>query len=403
MKRILMIAPSSYPVNGAEAIVNIKLLQALSHSGEFEIDLVSKKNKWENYPSASIDSFGIKLSSLTIVEVDNKITITTILEHLRIFFKSGICFKGAHWALRALTPAENLLKRKTYDYVLTKDSASIIVGYVLKKKYGKKWVATWNDPYPIIKYPKPYGKGKEAKCGLMDRKQIRVMRKYVDAHIFPNERLAKYMESYLKVPKEKIYIMPHVVLEDKTIVKKNSLDKKLRIIHSGNLNSPRNPQTFLEALKEMVSLNKISSDKIEFSILGVLSQEGRDLINVLHLDDYVKILSPVPYEESLLILSDYDLAVIIEASCEEGIFLPTKVSDYMQSGIPIMAVSPKTGVLNDLYRSKNIPYYADVNDVESIHLELEEIYNDFIGEGIKQNKVVPSYTEKSIVTSYTSM
>ena len=43
MKKILMIAPASYPVNGAEAIVNIKLLKALSDSGEFEIDLISKK------------------------------------------------------------------------------------------------------------------------------------------------------------------------------------------------------------------------------------------------------------------------------------------------------------------------------------------------------------------------
>lgn len=398
-----MIAPSSYPVNVAEAIVNIKLLQALSHSGEFEIDLVSKKNKWENYPSASIDSFGIKLSSLTIIEVDNKITIATILEHLRIFLKSGICFKGAHWALRALTPAENLLKRKTYDYVLTKDSASIIVGYVLKKKYGVRWVATWNDPYPAIKYPKPYGKGKDAKCGILDKKLIRVIRKYVDVHIIPNERLAKYMQSYLKVPNESICIIPHVVLDNKIIVKNVSNNKKLRIIHSGNLNYPRNPRTFLKALKVLISQNKMPSWEIEFSILGVLSHDCWDVINAWHLGDYVKILPPVSYEESLQILSDYDLAVIIEASCEEGIFLPTKVSDYMQSGIPIMAVSPKTGVLNDLYRSKNIPYYADVNDVESIHLELDEVYKDFIGEGIKQNKVVPSYTEKSIVASYTSI
>lgn len=44
MKRILFIAPASFPVTGAENIVNIKLLQALSKSGDFEIDLVSKNN-----------------------------------------------------------------------------------------------------------------------------------------------------------------------------------------------------------------------------------------------------------------------------------------------------------------------------------------------------------------------
>ena len=400
MKRILMIAPSSYPVNGAEAIVNIKLLQALSHSGEFEIDLVSKKSKWENYPSASIDSFGINLSSLTIVEVDNNITITTILEHLRILLKSGICFKGAHWALKALTPAESLLNRKTYDYVLTKDGASIIVGYILKKKYGVKWVATWNDPYPAIKYPTPYGKGKEAKCGIWDKKLIRVIRKYVDVHIIPNERLAKYMQSYLKVSNESIRIIPHVVLDNNIIIKNFTNNKKLRIIHSGNLNQPRNPRTFLEALKVLISQNKIPSGGIEFSILGVLPQECRDVINAWHLGDYVKILPPVPYEESLQILSDYDLALIIEAPCDEGIFLPTKVSDYMQSSISVLAVSPKVGVLNDLYRNKYIPYFADVNDVDAIFKELEKVFIDFKNDAIKPINVVTSYTEQSVVRLY---
>lgn len=400
MKRILMIAPSSYPVNGAEAIVNIKLLQTLSLSGEFEIDLISKKNRWANYPSASIASYGIKLHSLTIVEVCNRITVATVLEHLRIFFKSGLCFKGAHWALKALVPAKELLKERTYDYVLTKDGASVIVGYILKKKYGVRWVATWNDPYPAIKYPKPYGKGKDAKCGILDKKLIRVIRKYVDVHIIPNERLAKYMQSYLKVPNESICIIPHVVLDNKIIVKNVSNNKKLRIIHSGNLNYPRNPRTFLKALKVLISQNKMPSWEIEFSILGVLSHDCWDVINAWHLGDYVKILPPVSYEESLQILSDYDLALIIEASCDEGIFLPTKVSDYMQSGISVLAVSPKVGVLNDLYRNKYIPYFADVNDVDAIFKELENVFIDFKNDAIKPINVVTSYTEQSVVRLY---
>ena len=81
MKRILLIAPSSYPINGAEAIVNIKLLRALTKSGNFEIDLVSKKHKWANYKSEDLSELGIRLRSLNIVEVDNKINLKTIWLH----------------------------------------------------------------------------------------------------------------------------------------------------------------------------------------------------------------------------------------------------------------------------------------------------------------------------------
>lgn len=41
-KHILMIAPASIPVTGAEAICNVKLLKVLSENG-YKIDLISKK------------------------------------------------------------------------------------------------------------------------------------------------------------------------------------------------------------------------------------------------------------------------------------------------------------------------------------------------------------------------
>ena len=49
----------------------------------------------------------------------------------------------------------------------------------------------------------------------------------------------------------------------------------------------------------------------------------------------------------------------------------------MQCGKPIFAVSPKKGVLNDLYEKKNVRYYANVKDVDSIYSELCKLYDDF--------------------------
>ena len=61
MKRILFIAPCSYPVVIAECIVNMKLLQALSNSGEFEIDLVSRDHPHKLYKVEPLESFNVKL------------------------------------------------------------------------------------------------------------------------------------------------------------------------------------------------------------------------------------------------------------------------------------------------------------------------------------------------------
>ena len=90
MKRILFIAPSSYPVNGAEAIVNIKLLRALSECGEFAIDLVSKTHKWQNYPTnETLEELNVKLESYTTISVDNKMSVRVVWEHILAFLFFG--------------------------------------------------------------------------------------------------------------------------------------------------------------------------------------------------------------------------------------------------------------------------------------------------------------------------
>ena len=102
-------------------------------------------------------------------------------------------------------------------------------------------------------------------------------------------------------------------------------------------------------------------------------------------------------------LADYDVAVIVEAKCEEGIFLPTKVSDFMQSGIPIFAISPATGVLNDLFINGNIPYFASNEDETRIMQEIERIYTDYMEDHIGNKWNIPeNYTEESVTRTYLS-
>ena len=103
-----------------------------------------------------------------------------------------------------------------------------------------------------------------------------------------------------------------------------------------------------------------------------------DFVTEYKLERYVRFLPAVSYEESINELRNYDLSLIIEANCDEGIFLPSKVADYLQAGIPIYTISPSKGVLNDLYREGIINYFSDCNNEDSITEALELIYKDFI-------------------------
>lgn len=393
MKRILMIAPGAYPVIRAEAIVNINLLRILTESGEFEIDLISRRLNHPLYPSDNLAHYGVRLNSLSIVEFKGCSNLSILWFLIKSFFVFGVCFRSCHWAAKALKVVEQKVKANHYDYVLTKATPSFILGWYLKKKYGLKWVASWNDPYPISKFPFPYGKGNSHKGSYLDRAIINKMR-LADNHIFPSERLMHYMQYYLKVDENKCIIIAHVSVYH-SMERHRKPDGTLRMIHLGNLLPPRDPDLFLQALAEVKK--KSPNYIIHFTLLGKLEPKVRKIIKQYGLTECVNVCNPVEYRKSLELISNYDVAIIIEAPVNEGIFLPTKVGDYLNMGMPIFSVSPETGVLNDLYKNKVIGYFAPVDKMESIVEEIHKIYGDFLHNSLMKSCAGIPYSDPSYI------
>lgn len=397
MKKILFIAPSSYPLYGAESIVNLKLLTALSQSGKFEIDLISKKNKHSEYKGNSLEEMGITLKGLHIVEVDNTINLRTLWGHFMSFLCFGVVFKGSHWAYYALKVAKRLCRQNHYDYVLTKNSPSLLVGFYLKKHFRLKWAATWNDPYPDYLYPEVYATFMHGKKDWASLSQIRIINKYVDVHIFPNNRLRDYLIKEYKVATDKTQVIPHVVLNNDRI-KKDSKHEILRIVHSGNVSFPRDPESFFIGLRQF--LNNHEDASIQVDVIGVTDSKFKNKVSKYQLEDYVHNVGPLSYLDSLRSLSEYDVCLIIEANVQNGLFLPTKVSDFMQMHMPIMTISPQNGVLHDLFVEHNIGYFANVGDPNIIENTIEQLYSDFRKGQLTPSVVPKNYKEEEVVFSY---
>jgi len=403
MIKILLLAPRCYPVDGAEAIVNIKLLRALCEDGEFEIDLISRKNLSSIYPSDTLGSYGVNLHNVHLIENHGGFTLKVLYETILSAFIFKIAFPGCHWAVRALPIIKEWLKENHYDFVLTKSSPSFILGAYLKMKMGLKWVASWNDPYPESFYPSPYGKGKFHKPTFIESLQIRAMRE-ADYHIFPSSALQNHMQAYLNIPTSICQIAPHVVFETNTLylpARNINNTNVLRIIHSGNLAYPRNPLPFISAFYRLIKTSPKGS--VHLTILGKIEEKDKNYIeSITELDSYIDIVPAVEYKKSLELLAKHDMACIIEADCGEGggVFLPTKVTDFMQIEKPIFAISPKGGVLEELYKEKSIGYFSDIHNEESIYKELVSILYDFQNGSLRKSHIPNSFRPNSIVNTY---
>lgn len=402
-----MIAPACYPVTGAEAIVNMKLLQAFAKFDDVTVDLISRSQS-STYPSGEIDSYGIRVRELHVINITPHYNLDTFYKMFVSLVKFKIVFFDSIWAVAALPLIHKLIKKYKYDFVLTKNAPSYLLGAYLQRK-GLKWVASWNDPFPPIFYPPPYStysKSSDCKISSLDKKIVSIMRK-ADYHIFPSYMLQEHMRSYLGVSEDICRVIPHCVLADNTIVKREGLysnderPRKLRIVHSGNLYGHRNPTTFFNALDNALESNP--QMQIEVAIIGGIDEKWKKgMAQYSRLEKIIQIIPPVEYKKSLDLLSDYDLAFIIEAACNPGgaVFLPTKVTDFMQVGIPIMAISPKDGVLHQMYKEGNVGYFADVTDTDSIKEEIIKIYNDFKEDKINNNIIDKHFLPKGVVEAY---
>ena len=392
--RILFLAPASIPVNGAESIVNLKLIKLLISKG-YEIDLISKKYKWDHYPVSRYDDLLSSLSSATVLEVDNHFGVKALWYHLRAWLRFGVLFKGIHWAYLASKKVESLIAEKDYKCVITKNIPSEVVGYWIMRRYRIPWIATWNDPYPHERYPEPYGKGPSTRLALFKKPLISQMSS-ADAHIFPSGRLRDYMLSYLNCDINKTFVISHIVESVAGCPKQR--DGILNICYIGNLDGPRKPWTLLEAIS--IVKNRCIDNAMRVDFVGTTPVNMCDVIKEKGIDDIVNILPPVSYNESLKLMSRYDVALIIEAPCKEGVFLPAMVSDAMAAGISIFAVSPGDGVLHDMYTNGYIQFFSDVTKVDSIVNEMMRLIDLFNSNQLKKPLIPEEYKSDFIGCQY---
>ncbi len=397
--RILFIAPSSYPISNAEANVNAKVLKMLAERG-CVIDLVCRKYKREYYPDSHDDFFFGKVNSIHEIFTDTDWNIATIWRHFRCLTTTGYVYKVSDWTVSALKVCKKLIAENKYDFIYSYNRPSELVAYILSKRYGIKWVAVWNDPYVPDKLPAPYGRGSQYRLkNPLRRKLIARIGKTAYYHIFPSERLRDYMLSYMTgMPRERTTIAPHIVTQNIIASTDKPLGEVLKIIHSGSLNNIRNPDTFCAGLR--IFLDRNPGAKIEFTFLGVFERENdyfSGLITRYDLQSHIRRLPPVTYTESIKTLSEYDACMLIEAKLCEGIFLPSKIADYMQADKPILALSPVEGVAHDMYVSGQIEYFADVTSTEQVALVIERIYEDFLAGKLKRrDNKVSTFSEDSV-------
>lgn len=392
MKRILYIAPHCFPIKSSESICNSKVAYVLASIG-YKVDVFTCADE-STYPDDSrIDKFLKDSSNLRIFTVKNVprnfsrkgswvSNIKNVPHNLRIFLRTGYFYNGISTPYAILKAVEKNIKCEggfPYDVMITRGFLTDIVGISLKKKYGVFWIANWNDPFPIKRFPAPYGLGYDAKLPYFENVVYEAIQKYADIHTFPSTRLRDYMlKCFTHIKKENTRVIHHMAYSELTKLFGNKSEVEegsFKIVSCGSVGSPRKPEVFLDALS--IALKEIDEVKVKLYFIGFYSDKLKELSSELGLSEIVDFIPPKRYSECMDFISVCDLCLIVETTCEEGIYLPTKCVDAFQCGKPIFCVSPKKGTLRDIVEKSHVGYASDIDDLDEVISQVKRMLLDY--------------------------
>ena len=369
--RILMIAPSCCPPGNPEAFVNCNLVSAMLGAG-WCVDVVSGAEGDLNwYPGGGELWSEVAARSHSVRERPRTLPwkALTCLDALLL---SGQVTGAGRWAVPAARAALNLARARNYDVVLSRllPGSAHLAAAIVAGKTGLPWIANWNDP---LQFPPPYGIPGE-RLSPLERRSFRALARQAAWHTFPCERLRDYVCGDLPVEvRERSSVIPHLVPELAAPTRHPC--GKFSLLYAGSLRPPRDPRPFLAGVK--LFLEQSGARDLELHFVTDRPEEVTGPVAELALGDRTRIEPGRPYQELPRVMQDAEILVIIEADLEEGIFLPSKFVDYIQTGRPVLAVSPREGTLADILSRQGGGVAVDLARPESIASGIAALYRSW--------------------------
>jgi hypothetical protein len=241
------------------------------------------------------------------------------------------------------------------------------------------WIANYHDPFPISLYPAPYRRHFFVMSRMQEKWNARIMRT-ADRVSFPSERLLRWMLSgKLGSLRRKGVVIPHIAGEVPLAAQepngaKVELDPaRFLLIHAGTLLEPREPWGLFEAFRRFVAKEPARAASAELLLVGTVSRRHKadPRWREITQSQGIRVVEDrISYPRAMRLLRRASVVVVLEADAGGSPFFPAKLTDYLLSRKPILALSPLNSVVSDILGT-GYPYRATHSDTARIEEILE--------------------------------
>ncbi len=376
--RILCVTPLFVPVANAEAFCGAKMVMALVAQGA-DVQVLCDSRYLEG-PDTGRDSSAMwEPASALAAEMEpadrNTFDALTHAIQYRAY---------SRWADATVRRARELHAGKPFDLVYSRSlpMQGHVVGYWCSRALRVPWVANINDPWDTRQPPVKGERAPSPIRGLISAYWARKTLREADLVTFPCERLRHHTVAHVGT-----WRRPDVVPHVGTASAPEPPEGIFRLVHAGCLGVAykRSARSVLSGLKDFLAAHPEARRITRFTFIGPKVAETETLVGSLGLQDVVESVGRVSYEESLRWIARASVCVLVEANIAEGIFLPSKLADYLMARKPVLALSPAIGTVADMVPDPGIARVGP-EDRKAIAEALAVLYEDFRRDGLAGRK-----------------
>jgi glycosyltransferase involved in cell wall biosynthesis len=256
--------------------------------------------------------------------------------------------KKREWVAPALRRL-NRVDLGRYDIVLTcsQPHTNHLVGLRLKERERIPWIAYFSDPWSR----NPYARFANQRVADYHRSLETKVLATADRVLFTSDEMLRLAaEDHAAELKGKAGVLPHSFVPQwygpaRESSQSSGRPGPMRVLHTGHFYGPRSPAPLLRALSRLQQRRDLVG-RLEIDSYGSFPDRDREDLARNGLDRVVRVHPVIPYLDSLELMRQHDLLLLVDAKLTqtaESVFLPSKLVDYLGSGTPVMAVTPVPG------------------------------------------------------------
>ena len=283
------------------------------------------------------------------------------------------------WLPGALRTGKKIIDERGIDVVLTTlgPNSTALIGYFLKKQRSTKWVMDYRDPWCF----NPFKQLRPIRFSIEKRIED-LMLSHSDANVTTSRLITEtYCEHYPELADRfstitNCFDRELQFIDDQSNTESSS-NHKFRIIHAGSFYTKRRPTSFLKALVSLANRHPAIRDNIEILFVGALSVNFQNeiLATVRNESLDCQMLGPVPYRESMRLISSSDLLLAINGDEDrDNVFIPGKLFDYIAANRPILLLGQR-GAASEIVERGNLGAVRKHEDIEGIGAAILDFYH----------------------------